>query len=336
MYNGYGWGPYVSVAQRLLKAKRAMQRRAKQGHPIDPVCIEGRTIATTPWGKAWCSNLEAYSDFANRLPRGRRYARNGSVVDLQLAPGLIEAYVAGSDTYHATITVGSVPKKQWQAICADCAGGVESLLELLRGKIDKAIMQRLCRQADGLFPTPKQLRFACSCPDGASMCKHIAAVLYGVGNRLDAQPELLFSLREVDVDELVASAGSGLKTLAASDDAGVLDTDELGDIFGIEFDDAPAPAMPAAVPKKRKAGRSPRAEPKKRSRKPARQPRGRDPYARLHRQLVKAGRLTSAEAQRALQMSAAELRPLFQRLVIEGKATVTGKTRGTTYHIQND
>jgi len=271
------------------------------------------------------------------------------VVDLQLTPGLIEAYIAGSDVYHATIIVGSLPRKQWQAICADCAGGIESLLELLRGKIDKAIMQRLCRQGDGLFPTPQQLHLSCSCPDGASMCKHIAAVLYAVGHRLDAQPELLFSLRDVKMDELIASAGSGLKATPASDDEGALAGDDLGDIFGIELDDAAA----SPVSGKQKAGRSSKAgrslkaaqkqkqqkkkkKMKKSTRKPARPSRSRDPYARLYRHLAKAGRLTSAEAQGILHLSAAELRPLFKRLVAEGKVTITGKARGTTYHMQSD
>ncbi|MDA3961715.1 MAG: SWIM zinc finger family protein [Planctomycetota bacterium] len=303
---------------------------------IDPVCIKGRAIACTPWGKAWCSNLEGYSDFDNRLPRGRRYARNGSVVDLQVTPGLIEAYVAGSDTYRTTISVGSVPKKQWQAICADCAGGIASLLELLRGKIDKAIMQRLCRQGDGLFPTPQQLRFSCSCPDGAAMCKHIAAALYGVGSRFDSKPELLFLLRDVDLDELIDSAGSGFTTVAASGDGAVLSDEEIGDIFGIELDDGSVPSPSPLVAAKRSAKRSPKADAKSGARKPVPQANGRDPYVRLHRQLAKAGSLTSAEAQRILHLSAAELRPLFKRLIVEEKATVSGKARGTTYHIRRD
>lgn len=348
MYDAYSWAPYVSVAERLAKAKRAMQKRAKQGHPIEPVCIEGRTIARSPWGKAWCANLEAYSDIVNRLHRGRRYVRNGSVVDLQLQPRRIEAYVAGSETYRVTVSVSKLAKQRWRSICDDCAGGIDSLLELLRGRFDKAIMQRLCRQGDGLFPTPKQLQFSCSCPDGARMCKHVAAVLYGVGSRLDAKPELLFTLRAVDPDELIASAGSGLTMAAAPDDGGALASDELGDLFDIELEGTPSAETSAAARKKRKPGRPRKAGSKqagkaKRAKKTTRQkvyvpplPSGRDLYARLHRQLAKAGSLTSTEAQLALNKTAAELRPIFKRLVAENVATMSGRARGTRYHIRND
>lgn len=330
----FQWAPYVSVAKRLHNAQQLMKKRARQGHPVNPVCIEGRTIARTPWGKAWCAHLEAYSDYANRLPRGRRYACNGSVVDLQLTPGQIAAYIAGSSTYHATITVQTLPRKQWQALCGDCAGSIESLLELLRGKFDQAIMQRLCRPDDGLFPSPKQLHFSCSCPDGARMCKHIAAVLYGVGNRLDEQPELLFTLRKVNPDDLIASAGAGLRATTAPSDDATLAVDDLGDLFGLDLEDSPA-----APPAKRGRGRPHRQTPAP-TRARASQtspaspepPSGRSLYARLYRHLAKAGSLTNTEAQLLLNRDAAQLRPLFKRLVAEGHASVSGRTRGTTYH----
>jgi hypothetical protein len=87
----YEWRPYVPVAERRRKAMREMEKRKKKGHAVSPVTVEGRTIARTFWGKAWCENLEGYSDYANRLPRGRTYVRNGSVVDLQIKPGEIHA-----------------------------------------------------------------------------------------------------------------------------------------------------------------------------------------------------------------------------------------------------
>src|SRR5690606_20581602 len=108
-----GWAPYVPVAERRRRAAAAMAKRAKKGQSVCPVVIEGRAIATTPWGKAWCSNLEAYADFANRLPRGRTYARNGSVVDLQLRDGRIQAHVSGSSLYRTTITVKPAQSAQW-------------------------------------------------------------------------------------------------------------------------------------------------------------------------------------------------------------------------------
>ena len=186
----YGWRPYVSVAERRRKAAREMQKLRKKGHPVSPVVIEGRTIARTFWGKAWCDNLERYSDFANRLPRGRTYVRNGSVVDLQIAPGEVNALVSGSELYKVAVKVSAVPKARWTSICADCAGAIDSLVELLQGRFSKGVMERICQQKTGLFPAPAEIEFSCSCPDWASMCKHVAAVLYGIGARLDEQPEL--------------------------------------------------------------------------------------------------------------------------------------------------
>src|SRR5689334_23731936 len=140
-----GWAPYVPVAERRRKAEREMAKLRKKGHPVAPVRIEGRTIATTFWGKAWCDNLESYRDYENRLPRGRTYVRNGSVVDLQIAPLVVTALVSGSSIYTIKVTVAPVPKAHWRSICRDCTGGIDSLVELLRGRFSKAVMERLCR-----------------------------------------------------------------------------------------------------------------------------------------------------------------------------------------------
>lgn len=233
----YGWKPYVSVGERRLQAMREVEKRRKKGHSSSPVKIEGRAIAKTFWGKSWCQNLEHYSDFANRLPRGRTYVRNGSVFHLQIDPGSVQALVSGSDVYEVEISVKAVAKQRWQSICKDCAGAIESLIELLQGRFSKGVMERICRQREGLFPSPGEISFSCSCPDGAYMCKHVAAVLYGVGARFDEQPELLFRLREVDEKELIARAGKDLpltRQAPASDK--VLDEEDLGDIFGLDMD----------------------------------------------------------------------------------------------------
>src|SRR5215469_17653783 len=206
----WGWRPYVSVAERRLRAAGEMEKRRKQGHAVSPVIINGRTIVKTFWGKAWCENLERYSDFANRLPRGRTYVRNGSVVDLQIGAGEVKAYVSGSEIYQVAVKVTPVSKKRWQSMCTDCAGAIDSLVELLQGRFSQGVMERLCRQGSGLFPSPQEIKLSCSCPDWASMCKHVAAVLYGIGTRLDQQPELLFKLHKVDKKELIANAGKGL------------------------------------------------------------------------------------------------------------------------------
>jgi uncharacterized Zn finger protein len=233
----FEWRPYVPVATRRHKAEREMQKLRKKGHPVAPVVIKGRTIARTFWGKAWCDNLERYSDFSNRLPRGRTYVRNGSVVDLQVAPGAVTARVSGSALYTVAVKVSAVPKARWTSICRDCAGAIDSLVELLQGRFSKGVMERICHEKTGLFPAPADIEFSCSCPDWASMCKHVAAALYGVGARLDERPELLFTLRKVDEKDLIAKAGRGLALAKTGPSAEkVLSHDGLSALFGLEME----------------------------------------------------------------------------------------------------
>jgi uncharacterized Zn finger protein len=248
----YGWAPYVSVAERRRKAAREMEKRRKKGHDVSPVIVEGRAIVRTFWGKAWCENLERYSDFANRLPRGRTYVRNGSVIDLHIGPGAIRALVSGSDIYEVRVSVTPVTKARWKDICTDCAGAIDSLVELLQGQFSKGVMERICRQQTGLFPSPKEIKLSCSCPDGAYMCKHIAAVLYGIGARFDQQPELLFRLHEVDEKELIAKAGKDLPLAMAGPSAAKLLADEdLSAVFGLDIAEEvkPGRAKKATKPK---------------------------------------------------------------------------------------
>jgi uncharacterized Zn finger protein len=251
-----GWAPYVPVAERRRKAEREMAKLRKKGHPVAPVRIEGRTIATTFWGKAWCDNLESYRDYENRLPRGRTYVRNGSVVDLQIAPLQVKAMVSGSSIYTVTVSIKAVPKARWQSLCRDCASGIDSLVELLQGRFSGAVMERLCRQGNGLFPEPLEIRFSCSCPDSAAMCKHVAAVLYGIGSRLDEEPELLFRLRCVDERDLVADLDPAVPLSKTAPAAGrLLEVDDVSALFGLDMageegagrlgSDAPAASRPA-------------------------------------------------------------------------------------------
>ena len=237
MAYGYGgWAPYVPVAERRRIAEREMAKLRKKGHPVAPVRIEGRTIARTFWGKAWCENLESYRDYENRLPRGRTYVRNGSVVDLQITPLEVTAMVSGSELYKVKISIKAMLRPQWQCLCRDCAGGIDSLVELLQGRFSKGVMERLCRQDNGLFPKPSEIRFSCSCPDAALMCKHVAAVLYGVGSRLDEQPELLFRLRAVDHSELVADLDTAVPLSKTAPVAGrVLETEDISALFGLDM-----------------------------------------------------------------------------------------------------
>jgi len=249
------WGPYVSVAQKRRKAEREVAKLKKKGQSIEPVVIEGKKIAASFWGKAWCDNLERYSDYESRLPRGRSYVRNGAVVDLKLAKGEVLALVQGSSLYKIKITIEPTAKKRWKSICQDCTGSIDSLVELLQGRMAKSVMDRVCREVDGLFPAPKEIKLSCSCPDGARMCKHVAATLYGVGARLDRKPQLLFALRGVDESELLAGAasGAGLSELGSTN-ANVLADDDVGALFGLEMADGAdsAAANPIVVKNGRK------------------------------------------------------------------------------------
>lgn len=263
-YYEWGWKPYVSVAERRRKAAREMEKLKKRGHPVSPVVISGRAIATTFWGKAWCDNLERYSDYANRLPRGRTYVRNGSVVDLQIAAGSIRAFVSGSALYEIDLKITPLAKARWKSICEDCAGAIDSVVELLRGRLSKGVMERVCRQNQGLFPSPAEIKLACSCPDWAGMCKHVAAALYGIGARLDHQPELLFRLRGVDERELIVQAGSALPLGSQRPtSAKVLAREDLADVFGLEMATSAGPE-----PAKPKRAKAPAAKRKKTKRKP--------------------------------------------------------------------
>ena len=242
------WPPYVSVAQRRLQAEREAARLRKKGLAIDPVAAGERgALAKTFWGKAWCGNLERYSDHANRLPRGRSYLRSGAVVDLRIGVGRVDALVRGSELYEVALDVDPIAPPQWQALCADCAGSIDSLVGLLQGRLSPAVMDRVCRPGTGLFPAPGEIEMACSCPDGATLCKHVAAVLYGIGVRLDTRPGLLFELRGVNAAALIAGAAQG-RGLAATPPAGakVLEGGDLAALFGLDI--APEAAAEVELP----------------------------------------------------------------------------------------
>lgn len=242
----YQFRPYVSVAERRRKAEAAAKKLAKKtGRALEPVQLATRKIASTFWGKAWCDNLESYSDYANRLPRGRTYVRNGSVIDLRITSGKVEALVQGSELYKIAIGFRALPPKRWKEFKARCAGRITNLLDLLQGRLSKEILSDISAHGTGLFPAPSEIDLDCSCPDWAEMCKHVAAVLYGVGARLDEKPELFFTLRGVDMQELITAASATATAPVAGDrkpDAALAGAD-LSEIFGVEIETAATPAV---------------------------------------------------------------------------------------------
>ncbi|MCB1212677.1 MAG: SWIM zinc finger family protein [Chlamydiia bacterium] len=228
----WGWKRYVPVAERREQGQKKMEKLKKSGMKVEPINLTTRTIAKTFWGKKWCDHLEECCDFDNRLPRGRTYVRNGSVCHLSISEGCIEAYVAGSSLYKVKITIPKLSQELWTEIKERCKGEIGSILELLTGKLSGHVMEVVADHKRGLFPQSKELKLTCSCPDWASMCKHVAATLYGVGSRLDERPELLFTLRGVDPSELIDTqiAVEATKT----DD--LLAGTGLEELFGIELE----------------------------------------------------------------------------------------------------
>lgn len=251
------WPEYVPVAARRAQAERETVTLKKKGQDVQPVTIEGRTIAHSFWGKGWCTHLESFGDYSNRLPRGRSYVRNGSVCHLGIARGAVDALVAGSSLYKVKVSITELKPASWGALKSHCTGKIGSLIELLQGRLSDEIMRAVTDPEHGLFPKPGEIKYTCSCPDVAHMCKHIAAVMYGIGARLDEQPELLFRLRGVDHEELLSAeaavgaiAGDGSRRSRRR----TLVKDDLSAVFGVELESETAePSSAVAVPVKRKA-----------------------------------------------------------------------------------
>lgn len=247
--------PRKSKGERIRDAAKKIKALEKKGLKFSPVKLEGSKIAATFWGKAWCDNIESYRDYDYRLERGRSYVRSNSIIDLMIDAGAVTAQVMGSSLYKVAVTVKPVPAARWKKIRKACAGQIGSLVELLRGRISKEVMAVMTERKTGLFPSPAEISFSCSCPDGACMCKHVAAVMYGIGHRLDTQPELLFLLRGADTVDLLDAVATTPFTAAQASTGETLATEELADVFGVELDDTRAPE-PAA--------RRPRGRPRKR------------------------------------------------------------------------
>jgi len=252
-YSDYDFPQYVTVAQRKLQAQKKIKALTKKGENLSPIVIEGRKIAKTFWGNAWCDNIESYHDYESRLPRARSYVRSGAVIDLKIAKGKISAMVLGSELYNIDISIKELSQKKWKKIKRECAGQIASLIDLINGKLSPEIIELLCRKNEGMFPAPKEIKMICNCPDWADLCKHLAAVMYGIGARLDKEPELFFLLRGVDQNELFSADITDV--LVDSTVPADIDEAALSSIFGIELDSLDDNVETPAVSEKRKPGR---------------------------------------------------------------------------------
>ncbi|MBP1991790.1 SWIM zinc finger family protein [Paenibacillus eucommiae] len=239
----YGSFPaYVPVAERKERALASVEKLRKKNQDIAPVIITGKKITTTWWGKSWSDNLERYSDYSNRIGRGRSYVRNGAVLDLKIIQGSITALVQGSESkpYKVDISIKPLAKNIWESIIKDCSGKIDSLQELVEGRFPKALADLFTAQKKGLFPSPKEINLSCSCPDSARMCKHVAAALYGVGARLDEDTSLFFVLRNVNVDDLISESimkkSQSLLEKSKRKGRRVIEDADISDMFGIDVE----------------------------------------------------------------------------------------------------
>ena len=201
------WYPrYLSIGARRARALPEMLRLRERGVHVQPIETTGQIIAQRFWGRRWCDRLDSFTAHDNHLPLGRSLVRNGSVCHLEIRPGALEAMVAGSALFRVVVRIPTTEPAAWQALARTCAGRVGSLQDLLRGALPDGVIEAVAGPERGLLPSRSELDPHCGCGDGAALCRHAAAALYGVGRRLDAAPELLFRLRGVDETDLLAAA----------------------------------------------------------------------------------------------------------------------------------
>ncbi|WP_437993960.1 SWIM zinc finger family protein [Sorangium sp. So ce145] len=161
--------------------------------------IRMKRAGTTWWGKRWVEALERMApDDAGRLARGRTYARTGRTHDLTVKPGLVTARVTGSQPrpYKVILTIARLDDATWAKAIAAMAKRASFAAELLAGRMPEDIESAFRSAGTSLFPErPEDLTTACSCPDMANPCKHVAATHYVLGEAFDKDPFLLFELR---------------------------------------------------------------------------------------------------------------------------------------------
>jgi uncharacterized Zn finger protein len=251
----HGYPKYVSVAEKRAKAEKKILQLKKKNPAISPVCVEGNKLAESWWGISWNKNLESYADYSNRIGRGRSYVRHGAVLDLKIKSGKIISIVQGSVSrpYTIEISIQKIKTPAWENILKKCQGKIDSLHALLDGKLPNPMVDILIDKKDGIFPSPGEIKFYCSCPDSATMCKHIAATLYGVGTRLDQNPALFFTLRGVDMENLVSQAiqkeaDQLIKKSKTKTSKRIIQNADLSSTFGIDFDESPLPVTPKPIP----------------------------------------------------------------------------------------
>jgi uncharacterized Zn finger protein len=244
------------------------------------------------------------ADYANRIPRGRTYARNGSIVDLNIEPGRVVATVAGGDYYKIEMDVKPLPISKWEDIKLKCQGQIATMVDLLMGRFSHEVMKVVCDPTHGMFPLESEISFKCSCPDWAKLCKHISAVFYGIGNRLDKSPELLFLLRRVNPLELFEATAKRFTEETQTKKEHALEGD-LSSIFGvvIETDKPENKPTSSKTAKAVKTAKSQKASP------PTKSPKGKkleDANAEKKENKSEDGRIQDEELQKVINSISAD------------------------------
>ena len=197
---------YVSKAQQQQYASKSSLKLEKTlGRKLEPIILTSSKLATSWWGIMWNKNLERYATFSNRIGRGKTYVRNGLVIDFQIKYGEVNAYVQGTRKapYKVTVSIDNINSKIVEKIKLSCQGKIETMEQLLEGSFSKDLADIFMVEGVGLFPEPKEIHFGCSCPDWTDCCKHVSAVLYAIGSKLDVNPSLFFTLRGLDLDDFL-------------------------------------------------------------------------------------------------------------------------------------
>lgn len=233
---------YSQPTEKQLKAKveETNKKAKKKGKTLEPVIIEGKKIVNSWWGKAWCENLERYADYASRLPRGKRYVKSGAVVDLKIGEGVVLAKVQGTrkTPYIVEVHIDPVDEDKMQTLIDQCTKKIENLEQLVNGTFPEELKELFISQ-NGLFPNPREISFSCSCPDWAVLCKHVAAVLYGIGSRFDQDPLLFFELRGIDVNRFIdTTIENRIESMLENVDKPsnrIIESDDYADLFGLKL-----------------------------------------------------------------------------------------------------
>lgn len=224
---GYEEQPRLKAADLERLAQQHREQLAAAGVELHPVVSRSRKLATSFWGSAWMRRLSVCEAGGLCLAPGRTLLRHGCVLDVRVTPGRAEALVSADELYEVELRLSPPEEEQVEHLATLCAGKIDTLLSLLEGRVDEALLQQLCDPENGLLPDARDWHISCSCPDWAEPCPHAAAVMYALGVLLDSQPELLFTLRSIDPAVLIRRPQQATACFDAA---------SLSATFGIDLD----------------------------------------------------------------------------------------------------